>query len=429
GLADDIALALASSGVRIEAKNPGNKYTMSNFSGDFYNKIISTTTKTTATRSPSKVYGRQTKDEAYAVGRKDIRNKTTLIRDNVNDTLTLDLTYDNTVKTFTMQLDAGEYSGKALVDAIQKKLNEQLVANGLEENLIEVSIGGVESDVEGSNDKNALVFKLSETVKLPAEGEYIIDGIRGNAAFSVFYQTEGELEPAYIGGSKDIGDGVTVKDGENELSFKVDGVDYSITIPTGDYTAEEIITTMNDLLKNNNIPAIAENYKDTIRLTYPSLGKHTISDVSGSAKEEVFFQENGEVGDRTGIMIQMSSNADDSMEIDRPIVNTSFLGINSVAITRPKYANKALVRLDAAIARVSEIRSNFGATQNRLEHGVNNNQNTSENTQAAESRIRDTDMAAEMMDNAKYAILQQATESIMAQSKIQAQNILKLLQS
>ena len=315
------------------------------------------------------------------------------------------------------------------MDAIQKKLNEQLVANGLEENLIEVSIGGVESDVEGSNDKNALVFKLSETVKLPAEGEYIIDGIRGNAAFSVFYQTEGELEPAYIGGSKDIGDGVTVKDGENELSFKVDGVDYSITIPTGDYTAEEIITTMNDLLKNNNIPAIAENYKDTIRLTYPSLGKHTISDVSGSAKEEVFFQENGEVGDRTGIMIQMSSNADDSMEIDRPIVNTSFLGVNSVAITRPKYANKALVRLDAAIARVSEIRSNFGATQNRLEHGVNNNQNTSENTQAAESRIRDTDMAAEMMDNAKYAILQQATESIMAQSKIQAQNILKLLQS
>ena len=66
--------------------------------------------------------------------------------------------------------------------------------------------------------------------------------------------------------------------------------------------------------------------------------------------------------------------------------------------------------------------------QNRLEHSVANNQNTSENTQAAESRIRDTDMASEVMENTKYAILQQATEAIMAHAKIQAQNIIKLLQ-
>ena len=432
--ADKLKVTVTADGVRIEAEKPGNKYTMSSFSGDFYNKIISTTSNKTSTLTPTKVFGRQTKDEVYAVGRKDVKNKTTLIRDKVNDTLVLDLTYGNSEITFTMKLDAGEYSAKTLVAEIQEKLNEQLVANGFAENLIVVSVGEIDTEVEGANDENALGFKLSETVKLPAEGQYIIDGVRGNAAFTVFYQTEGELEPAYIGGTKDISDGVAIKDGENELSFKVDGTEYTITIPTTpdaeytEYTAEEIINKLNKILKEQNIPAVAENYKNTIRLTYPSLGKHTISDVRGSAKEEIFFQENGETGDRKGIMIQMSGNASDSMEIARPIVNTSFLGINSVAITRAKYANKALRRLDEAINRVSEIRSDFGSTQNRLEHAVNNNQNTSENTQAAESRIRDTDMASEVMANTKYAILQQTTEAIMAHAKVQAENIIKLLQ-
>lgn len=426
--ADKLEVSVTADGVRIEAKNAGNKYTMSSFSGDFYNKIICTTTKQTSILKPTVIYGSQTKDEAYAVGRKDIRNKTTLIRDNVNDTLSLDFSYGGQTVTFNMELDAGEYSGDALVAEIQKKLNEQLVTNGLAENLIEVGIGGVSTGVTGSNDQNALVFKLSETVKLPAEGQYIIDGVRGNAAFSIFYQTDGELEPAYLGGTKDISEGVTIKDGETALSFKVDGTEYSIDIPADDYTAEEIIDKMNELLSAQNIPAVAENYENTIRLTYPSLGKHTISDVSGGAKEEVFFQENGQVGERQGVMIQMSGNVSDNLEIERPIVNTCFLKINSIAITSPKYANKALGRLDYAMNRVSEIRSGFGSMQNRLEHAVANNRNTSENTQVAESQIRDTDMATEMMNQAKYVILQQATEAIMAHEKVQAQNIIKLLQ-
>jgi len=417
-------------GIFIEAANPGNKYYMSGFSGDFYNKMICNYSKQEVTLTPKIKNGSQNEDLAYTVGRKDIRHQETLIRSGVNDTLALDFTYGNQSIPLEFKLDAGKYSSEALVQEIQKKMNEKLVAANLAENLIEVGIGGVYTGVSGSNDDNALVFKLSDSVKLPAEGEYIIDGVRGNAAFSVFYQTDGELEPAYLGGTKDISNGVTIKDGEGELSFKVDGTKYSITIPKGDYTAEEIVQKMNDLLSgaNPSIPAVAENYKNTIRLTYPSLGKHTISDVSGGAKEEVFFQENGENGTRKGVMIQLSSDSQNNLEIDRPIVNTSFLKINSVAITRPKYANKALQRVDDAIGRVSEIRSDFGSMQNRLEHAVNNNQNASENTQAAESRIRDTDMATEMVENAKYAILQQATESVMAQAKLQAQNILKLLQ-
>ncbi|MBQ8279897.1 MAG: flagellin [Roseburia sp.] len=423
-----LSVTVSASGVRIEAVNTGNSYYMSGFSGDFYNKIISTCTKMTGTVKPTITNGTQTNDLAYTVGRKDIRNGTTLIRSGVNDKLSLDFTYGGTTKTLEFTLDAAEYSGTALVSEIQKKLNEALKAEGLAENLIEVGIGGVNTGVSGSNDKNALVFKLSGTVKLPAEGEYVIDGVSGSAAFSVFYQTEGELEPAYLGGTKDISEGVTIKDGENDLTFNVDGTNYTINIPTGDYTAEEIIDKMNELLTAQSIPAVAENYDNTIRLTYPSLGKHKISAASGGAKEEVFLQENGETGERKGVMIQLGPNAKNNVEIDRPLMNTSFLKINSIAITKPKYANKALRRLDDALERVSEIRSTFGSMQNRLEHAVANNENTSENTQAAESRIRDADMAEEMMNNTKYAILQQATEAMMSHAKVQAQNIIKLLQ-
>ena len=127
-------------------------------------------------------------------------------------------------------------------------------------------------------------------------------------------------------------------------------------------------------------------------------------------------------------MIQLSSNEGDALKIQKDIINTAFLKINSVAITQPKYANKALVRLDGAIARVSEVRSTFGSEQNRLEHAIANNENTHENTQYAESRIRDADMAVEMVGNARDSILEQVSMSMQAQAKKMTEGILRLLQ-
>lgn len=102
--------------------------------------------------------------------------------------------------------------------------------------------------------------------------------------------------------------------------------------------------------------------------------------------------------------------------------------INSVAITKPKYANKALERIDGAIDRVSEIRSVFGSEQNRLGHAIANNENAEINTQASESRIRDTDMAEEMLNYSKSAILEQASQAMQAQAKNITAGFLQLLQ-
>jgi flagellin len=85
-------------------------------------------------------------------------------------------------------------------------------------------------------------------------------------------------------------------------------------------------------------------------------------------------------------------------------------------------------KIQAAIETVSEQRSKLGAIQNRLEHTINNLETTSENTSSAESRIRDTDMASEMVEYSKNNILQQAGQSMLAQANQQTQGVLSLLQ-
>ena len=84
--------------------------------------------------------------------------------------------------------------------------------------------------------------------------------------------------------------------------------------------------------------------------------------------------------------------------------------------------------VQSAIEQVSKMRSKLGAIQNRLEHTIANLDTTAENTQAAESRIRDTDMASEMVTYSKNNILAQAGQSMLAQANQSTQGVLSLLQ-
>ena len=91
-------------------------------------------------------------------------------------------------------------------------------------------------------------------------------------------------------------------------------------------------------------------------------------------------------------------------------------------------AGKAMSIFQAAISKVSTMRSALGALQNRLEHTIANLDNVAENTQAAESRLRDTDMASEMVEYSKNNILAQAGQSMLAQANQSTQGVLSLLQ-
>ena len=102
--------------------------------------------------------------------------------------------------------------------------------------------------------------------------------------------------------------------------------------------------------------------------------------------------------------------------------------ITNITVTSIAKATAAISLIQKAITDLSTLRSKLGAIQNRLEHTVANLDNISENTQAAESRIRDTDMAEEMVQYSKNNILQQAGQSMLAQANQANQGVLSLLQ-
>jgi flagellin len=103
------------------------------------------------------------------------------------------------------------------------------------------------------------------------------------------------------------------------------------------------------------------------------------------------------------------------------------LGINKVDLKEQKTADVAITAIDAAINRVSSERSKMGSIINRLDHTIKNLGTTSENLTASESRIRDVDMAKEIMDFTKNNILTQAAQSMLAQANTLPQGVLNLL--
>ncbi len=426
--AGKIQVTVDGNGVRLEAVKVGNNYAFSSFSGDFYDKVICSCEEKSVDRGTNDVKGTQTGSPAYTVGRKDVKNNVTEIHRNINDTLSLELVYGGQPHKIEMKLDAGNYTGEQLQAHVQEKINEQLKAGGLEENLIQVGLGDIKTNVSGANDENALNFKLAvDNVKAPAKGQYIIEGVSGSAAFEIFYQTDGKLMPAHIRGTKDISQGVDIGPDETELNFEVDGTVYPIPIPEGHHTAEELLKIMNDAFGTGGIPLTAEMEDGMLKVSYTKMGEHTINVVPGGSKKKVFFAEEGNKEEIVR-SVKLSAREKDEVELDQPPFNTSLLRINSVCISKVKYARKASQRLREALSVLSDIRSGFGSTQNRLEYALNNNRNVSENTQSAESRIRDMDMSKGMVQYTGQSILAQAGSAMLAQANAQKEWVMRLLQ-
>lgn len=133
-------------------------------------------------------------------------------------------------------------------------------------------------------------------------------------------------------------------------------------------------------------------------------------------------------GDAGKFTFQIGANKNEKLELTIGDMQATALTVNDVDFDKD-YADIGgeLDKVDAAIASVSSQRSKLGATQNRLEHTIKNLDNVSENLQAAESRIRDVDMAKEMMEQTKQNILQQASTAMLAQANQAPQTVLSLL--
>lgn len=164
----------------------------------------------------------------------------------------------------------------------------------------------------------------------------------------------------------------------------------------------------------------AEKYKN-LSLTF-TLASATLADHAASTIDIT--------GADSSLTFQIGANFSSAEQVSIAIgdMSTSGLSLTSVSVSTSDNAKDAISSIDAAINQVSGTRADLGAMQNRLEHTVNNLGTTSENLTAAESRIRDVDMAKEMMEMTKNNILTQAAQAMLAQANTQPQGVLQLLQ-
>jgi flagellin len=133
-------------------------------------------------------------------------------------------------------------------------------------------------------------------------------------------------------------------------------------------------------------------------------------------------------GSFTGKNLQVGALANQSIQISIGDIDSAGLTVNSLNVDTFANAGTAMTNIQKAIEKVSTQRSALGAIQNRLEHTIANLDTTAENTQAAESLIRDTDMASAMVEYSKNNILAQAGQSMLAQANQANQGVLSLLQ-
>ena len=152
------------------------------------------------------------------------------------------------------------------------------------------------------------------------------------------------------------------------------------------------------------------------------------SEIDRIATTTQFNTQNLLDGNFKGKNLQVGALSGQAIKISIASMKAEDLGIKSVAVDSFGAAGATMTRVQGAISKVSAQRSALGALQNRLEHTIANLDNVSENTSSAESRIRDTDMAEEMVEYSKNNILAQAGQSMLAQANQSTQGVLSLLQ-
>lgn len=129
----------------------------------------------------------------------------------------------------------------------------------------------------------------------------------------------------------------------------------------------------------------------------------------------------------TSLKLQVGANAGEIIAVTMHQINSSELGLKSIAVSSAGVASTAIASLDNALASINAFRAEYGAYQNRLESTSSNLTTTTENLSAAESRIRDVDVAKEMVKLSKLNILNQASQAMVGQAKQQPESVAQLL--
>jgi flagellin len=191
---------------------------------------------------------------------------------------------------------------------------------------------------------------------------------------------------------------------------------------------DNILIRMRELAIESNNGTVSASDKDTLNDEFTSL----IAEIDRIAQATQFNGVNLLNGSTASVVFQVGANNVtnvDTLSVGLVSVLASDLGISALDISSAGSATTAIAGIDAAINVVVASRGDLGALQNRLQSTITNLGVSVENLTAAESRIRDVDVAAETAELTRNSILQQASISVLAQANVQPQNALKLLQN
>jgi len=196
-------------------------------------------------------------------------------------------------------------------------------------------------------------------------------------------------------------------------------------------TAEGALNEVEDMLQRMNELAVkAKNETNTtsdrsaIQSEVTALANE-IDRVKDSTEFNTLKLLNGDFAD--GKKLQVGAHSENTITVSIASMGAEGIGVKDIEVSTVAGAASAIDKISNAIASVSKQRSDLGAIQNRLEHTIKNLDNVVENTTAAESQIRDTDMASAMVEYSKNNILAQAGQSMLAQANQSTQGALSLL--
>ena len=324
-----------------------------------------------------------------------------------------------------------------------------------------VTLGGIKYDISVS--KGSLTFEMASSVVLTA-------GMTLNPSFEVKVgnATGASIESGLInkgtqvitsgviGGAekmatatfeitKDmLANGATIKIGDQTFT-----IDYSkskdeatgTTIGVKDLLTkdgqldnaaiDEVITRITDAGKGNNLFTIGNNGNNQITLqskTGLNSATYATLDTADEIKKQVAVNAPTQPGKALTLQIGDTSDSFNRLSVSIQDMHVDSLGIEDLDISTQAGAQSAVDKIKAAINTVSSVRGTLGATQNRLDHTINNLSVMTENIQDAESTIRDTDVADEMMAYTKNNILIQSAQAMLAQANQVPQGVLQLLQ-
>ena len=198
-------------------------------------------------------------------------------------------------------------------------------------------------------------------------------------------------------------------------------------------TAEGALNEVHDMLQRMNelaVQAANDTNMTKDREYIQAEIDQLATEIDRVANTTTFNEQNLLDGSFTNKLLQVGAEKDDTKQtisVTIATMNATKLKVDALKVTNHTDATNAISSIKDALSQVSKQRSDLGAIQNRLEHTIANLDNVVENTTAAESRIRDTDMATEMVKFSNQNILQQAGQSMLAQANQSNQGVLSLL--